>query len=91
MQNVLISINGFLMKFKEKKQRELERKIDFLRQQTYLYYLEKILKDSCKVDLTEFLYYRGKAIKLIAVHLTNLAMEAAVKQGARHINKCYRP
>ena len=89
MQNVLISVNGFLMKLKEKKQREFERKIDFLRQQTYLYYLEKILKDSYEVDLPKFLYYSGKEVNLTALHLTNLAMDAAIKQGARHINRCY--
>ena len=90
MRNILISVNGFLMKLKEKKQREFERKIDFLRQQTYLYYLEKILKDSYEVDLPKFLYYSGKTLNLTAVHLTNLAMNAVIKQGASHINRCYR-
>ena len=90
MQNVLMSINGFLMKLKEKNKKEFERKIDFLRQQTYLYYLKKSFKDSHTVDLPEFLYYSGKTFNLTAVHLTNLAMEAAVKQGASHINRCYR-
>ena len=90
MQNVLMSINRFFIKLKEKKQREFERKIDFLRQQTYLYYLKKSFKNSHTVDLPEFLYYSGKSVNLTALHLTNLAMEAAIKQGASHINRCYR-
>lgn len=108
MQNILIfptkkvikksfieKIKDFIEERQAAKVAAYNKKILFLRQQTYIFYLKRALKArknaaTTTVDLPDFVYLSGAAISTDALRLANIAVENAIKKGHRHIEKCFK-
>ncbi len=85
-------VKNFLCEIKRKKEQNYKQKVEFLRQQTYIHYLKKILSEREKnkeVDLPYFLYENGRVLCPEALRKTEIVMFWAEKQGKRHIEKCF--
>lgn len=81
----------FIDKKRKQKQEWYSIQYSILFRATYFWYLNRILKrDSLLVDLPDFYYQRGWAIKPEALYLTRLAMAHAKKQGSRHIKQSFK-
>ena len=79
-------------KIKRKKEREYRRKVEFLKQQTYIHFLKMIMakrEKNKEVDLPRFMYDNGLVVCGEAMRNTEIVMFWAEKQGKRHIEKCF--
>ena len=108
MQNILIfptkkvvkksfieKIQDFIEEKKAAKVAAYNKKILFLRQQTYIFYLKRALKArknaaTSTVDFPDFVYLSGAAISTDALKLANYVVDLAIKKGRRHIEKCFK-
>ncbi len=108
MQNILIfptkktiqktffeKLKEFIDGRKQQKIAAYNKKIKFLKQQTYFFYLKKILKarknsETKTIDFPDFIYLSGSAISMDAFRLSNIAVENAILKGHKHIDKCFK-
>lgn len=108
MQNILIfptkkvvkksfieKIQDFIEEKKVAKVAAYNKKILFLRQKTYTFYLKRELRArknaaTKTVDLPDCIYLSGAAISINAMRLSNYAVDNAVKKGHKHIEKCFK-
>ena len=81
----------FIDKKRKREQEWYSIQCSILFRATYFWYLNRILKRDCaRVDLPDFYYQMGGAIKPEALYLTHLTMAHAKKQGLRHINQSFK-
>jgi extradiol dioxygenase family protein len=88
-KTVLQRLDDFIKKYQAAKKQKYQKQVNFLHQQTYFWYLKKILKNDCSVDIPHFLYFNGESINMRALYLADMAIYAAEQKGKKHINKCY--
>lgn len=89
-QNVILEkINKFLKKYQEYKEKTYKIKIEVLFDETYKFYLKKVLKRET-LDLPDFFYFKNLAVHNEAKLLAERAILNAELLGEKHINKCYQ-
>lgn len=94
-ETIFEKLKSFLEKKRAEKRARFEKKVIFLRQQTYFFYLKKFLNARKKqhlkiVDFPDFVYLSGAAISTDALRLTNIVIDKAIKKGHRHVEKCFK-
>lgn len=85
-------VKNFFYEIKQKNEKKYKQKVEFLRQQTYIYFLKKILskrEQNKEVDLPHFMYENGRVLCPEALRKTEIVMFWAEQQGKRHIEKCF--
>ncbi len=91
---LLPQIKNFLKNRKIRNEKNYREKIDFLKFESYKFYLEKILKKNEEnniVDLPAFMYRRGLVInKEAAVRADYIVGIYVFCFGKKFIEKCYR-
>lgn len=90
----LQQIKNFLEDCKIRREVNYQEKIDFLKEESYKFYLAKILKERSKsrvVDFPDFMYRQGLVKCQEAVYLSSLVVNIHEKvYGRKFIEKCYK-
>lgn len=93
-RSLVEKIQNFIKNRKIQKEKIFKRKTDFLIQQTYEIYLDKILKNRREkesVDFAEWLYKQGFIIDQGAYSMAKESVNWVQKvYGRKHIEKCYK-
>lgn len=92
--SIINRIKTCIAKIKEKRNKELRKKIKALYQASYDFYLKKYLKNNKEnkiVDIPDFMYLSGDVVcKSAADKALDAVTYCAVSQGVRGVNKCYK-
>lgn len=84
--------NYLIEKIKKHQDELRQRKIEYLRQRTYEYFLTQVVASTIKsgeVDLFPAIYYSELAVNEKAMSLTNDAVAAICRQGEQRIDSAF--
>lgn len=87
---IQVAFQNYLNMRRRKRNERFNRKINFLWEMTYEYYLKKFFDEKTnKVDFPKFVYEQKKARLQEAVQAADFAISIARMQGRKHIEKCF--
>lgn len=92
-ESLIQKIKNLIAAYKSRREKSFQDKIEYLKNECYEEYLNKILEKNKKagtVDFPEWMYRKRLVINIEAINLAISAVKYAYERyGRRHIERCY--